>query len=359
MNQELANRNARSAALGDELRTVRLGRSLDLDRLSESLCGLLGGDIGAIYAPRVVNDSYELDFVHGAGIPRERLRRGFEAVLPRSVHRASEGDPGARHGLDALIVYDPLRPESWQRNRAVSMEGLQRRTKVDSAGYSLVCREEVGVGDLDQVRVLVCEGASLLAWVGCFRSQLFPFGRDATKILQGLAPALAERLAFEAQLRRAGVAEAALDLALGVFDGPALVVDKRGDPVFANRHAEELINRQPRETRERIHDAQAGQDSHYRRFSVGGAGITGHALLVARVCDDDASARVANASSEWNLTPRERQVLAHAVRGLTNAAIGRELNCAERTVELHMTHIMAKAGVGCRAELVAHFWALR
>lgn len=45
------------------------------------------------------------------------------------------------------------------------------------------------------------------------------------------------------------------------------------------------------------------------------------------------------------LTPREREVMAMVVAGLTNKQIGRHLNISHRTVELHRARIWQKTGV--------------
>jgi RNA polymerase sigma factor (sigma-70 family) len=52
------------------------------------------------------------------------------------------------------------------------------------------------------------------------------------------------------------------------------------------------------------------------------------------------------------LTPRERQVLEHAARGLHAKEIANSLGISPRTVEVHKTRIMEKLGVRNVAELV-------
>ena len=52
------------------------------------------------------------------------------------------------------------------------------------------------------------------------------------------------------------------------------------------------------------------------------------------------------------LTPREREVLEHAARGLHAKEIGASLGISPRTVEVHKTRIMEKLGVRNVAELV-------
>lgn len=53
------------------------------------------------------------------------------------------------------------------------------------------------------------------------------------------------------------------------------------------------------------------------------------------------------------LTPRERQVTAHEARGLTNKAIAKELGLSARTVEKHVSNVLAKLGLRTRAQLAA------
>jgi FixJ family two-component response regulator len=52
-----------------------------------------------------------------------------------------------------------------------------------------------------------------------------------------------------------------------------------------------------------------------------------------------------------NLTPREREVLAHVVSGKLNKQIAFDLGAAERTIKAHRASIMAKLGVQSVAEL--------
>ncbi|WP_449385745.1 response regulator [Cellulomonas soli] len=52
------------------------------------------------------------------------------------------------------------------------------------------------------------------------------------------------------------------------------------------------------------------------------------------------------------VTPREREVLAGVARGLSNAAIGRELFITEATVKTHLLRVFAKLGVDDRTRAV-------
>jgi DNA-binding NarL/FixJ family response regulator len=56
-----------------------------------------------------------------------------------------------------------------------------------------------------------------------------------------------------------------------------------------------------------------------------------------------------------NLSPREVQVLRLVATGRTNAAIAAELVLSERTVDRHVSNILAKLGLGSRSAATA--WA--
>ena len=65
-----------------------------------------------------------------------------------------------------------------------------------------------------------------------------------------------------------------------------------------------------------------------------------------------AEERAADAAKLAALTPREREVLEHAARGLHAKEIAATLGISARTVEVHKAHIMDKLGVRNVAELV-------
>jgi DNA-binding CsgD family transcriptional regulator len=50
---------------------------------------------------------------------------------------------------------------------------------------------------------------------------------------------------------------------------------------------------------------------------------------------------------------REREVMRHAITGLTSAQIGAELGISENTVRKHFEHVYAKLAVRNRAAAVA------
>jgi DNA-binding NarL/FixJ family response regulator len=63
------------------------------------------------------------------------------------------------------------------------------------------------------------------------------------------------------------------------------------------------------------------------------------------------------ASLDGELTPREREVAALLAEGLTNADVARRLYISPKTAAVHVSNILAKLGMGSRAEVAA--WAVR
>lgn len=64
--------------------------------------------------------------------------------------------------------------------------------------------------------------------------------------------------------------------------------------------------------------------------------------------------RSATREDELGLTRRQREVLELLAEGLTNADIGKRLFLSERTVDNHVTAVLAKLGVDSRREAVRH-----
>jgi hypothetical protein len=94
--------------------------------------------------------------------------------------------------------YDPASPEPAQRNVV-----LRSRTRLsaDQAARIPVVRDlfpKMGLTGLDQIRVLVCDGPKLLAWVGAFRQRSFT--ENDEQRFAALVPAMKDRLQLEAEL---------------------------------------------------------------------------------------------------------------------------------------------------------------
>ncbi len=84
----------------------------------------------------------------------------------------------------------------------------------------------------------------------------------------------------------------------------------------------------------------------------------------AFVCETDVIKRILTRLTQWadyqqsgqtgQLSPRETEVLTMVAQGRANKEIARELFLSEGTVKVHISHIMAKLGLGRRTELVRY-----
>jgi DNA-binding NarL/FixJ family response regulator len=101
-------------------------------------------------------------------------------------------------------------------------------------------------------------------------------------------------------------------------------------------------------------EVEAAIRAVHRGEGVLDPGVT--ATVLAEVARPGAAAVAAAAGSGpsdpglASLTPREREVLALLGRGLTNAAIARELVVAEKTVKSHVSSILAKLRLADRTQ---------
>ncbi|MBL8952690.1 MAG: helix-turn-helix transcriptional regulator [Myxococcaceae bacterium] len=67
---------------------------------------------------------------------------------------------------------------------------------------------------------------------------------------------------------------------------------------------------------------------------------------------------LARLAGQWRLTQRECEVLERVAAGASNKDIANDLDCSERTVEVHVSRLLAKSHTTKRTELLARCWAL-
>ncbi len=147
----------------------------------------------------------------------------------------------------AFGLYDAARPEPRQRNRALALGDFRRRPEKVPLWPLLV---RFGLHRSDQLRALVCDGPSLLAWVGGFREGRFG---DADKAaLDALVPALGRRLRLERQLGERRLRANALPHAMEAIPGPAFLLGPRRRIRHANAAGEALLAANRAGTLERL-----------------------------------------------------------------------------------------------------------
>jgi DNA-binding CsgD family transcriptional regulator/PAS domain-containing protein len=279
--------------------------------------------------------------VEGCGIGRDPLDQWVRELLQNKA-----------------LTFDPLHVKGLEQNRVETLTSLIRTGRITRHSRSQF--ENLGVKyahrrTRSQVRALLSEGKTLLGWVGGLSDDPEAFeGPRARAALRSLLPALRSRLLLEQRFEGAPLLAAALDATFNASTEAMYLVDRTGRIVLCNRLGATSLP-----SRQECVDAFRGQSSEFRTFAVTGAGLAPHCLLVRHRAQPDLVARLALAQREWQLTPAEARVLRLLAQGLPNHSIARELGCALRTIELHTTHLLRKAGVDGRTELVASFWAGR
>lgn len=148
------------------------------------------------------------------------------------------------------------------------------------------------------------------------------------------------------------IAAPSLDAALAAIPGAAFVVRAPGTVLHANARGAALLaaGRDEVAAALRGHGTPGPRPVH--RLPIDEE----HLLVVLPDLSGDARARLPILARRWALTPRQAAVLTLVAEGATNRAVAERLDCSEKTVELHVSALLAKAGCGGRAELVARFW---
>lgn len=356
----------RLRSLTQSLRSYRLDGAPLFASWIEELKAALGLQKGLIYGLRREAVGLSLSFAFSAGmrIGQEQSRAELDAMV-----RTAPGRWG---------IYDPERPEVVQRNRAfafppveVFIEQLQRKEDLALA-YGVETREaatdalvgfrhcahyfrRAGIDKDFQLRALVCDGGSLLAWVGGMCAE--EPSANHRRLLDALVPALTDRLRFENQLNTSRLAAAALGEALESLSRPAFLVRVNGAVELANTAGQALLAHNPSLMREELAEIARGRSrpEGYACRPVQAPGMADHLLVLGPVRQTKLD-KLADASHAWRLSPRQRQVLERVLRGQSNKLIASDLQCSERTVEVHLTGLFRKAGVQSRSELTARYW---
>lgn len=339
--ESLAVLEARCRALfADDVRTS----------INESLVPVLAEGLGAdVLAHRPVRGegSWESELMLTSGGPRMASFSGrvggFLATAPLRYTR-----------------FDPLRVEVDQRNRVFGSAALRKFLVPDDEEPPVVSSElyrPEGLWSYAHMRVVLTDGPVFLQWLGFVRKEAF--SRAEERLLAKLVPALARRLRDERVLWSGiPVSFGTVELALDLVGMPAFLVDSRGKLVFANEPALARLEQDPSIGREIVKATSASTyGPHVRTVTpVGGAGVARHHVVVLTDASKGLAHRLRFAEADAGLTSAEARVLARVVEGDPNKDIATRLGCSTRTVEVHVTSILAKCKVDSRTRLIAWFW---
>ncbi|MDB4969669.1 MAG: transcriptional regulator, LuxR family [Myxococcales bacterium] len=304
---------------------------------------LLGMDQSFSYKLEETNKGFSVSYLAGAGFDVPRGTKAFDQFI--------------RNRLTGWAGFNAIAPEPTQRNRVLNWTELCKlQPSASNAGLIEIYRR-IGFREDDQIRSVICDGASLLAWVGGFRSERFT--ERETALFAAMVPALERRLRMERQLANAELCSASLTLILENVAAAAFIVSSQYSIVHTNAAGRLMLASDRAKTFERIDQCiRGGAPIGWTVLAVAPRGVPGHHVIIASDPDRD-EALVAIATRRWALTGAQASVLKLLVLGNANKTIAAELKRSLGTIELHVTAILRKANVDSRAALIARYWSLR
>ncbi len=335
------NDTRRAAELNRFLETWSEDQAPVLRSFLPSLRELIGAERTTAYAVTRSGNRFTTSALEASGLDPLRTRHAFDGWL--------KGQTGPWTG------FTPDRPEPVQRNVALRFEQITRITGKKSVPITNEFLPRLGMGGWDQLRALICDGPSLLFWVGGFRPEKFT--ERERVLLSRLIPALQARLKLERQLGDAAVTAAALPAAMEAISSAAYIIGASGDVKHANSMGAQLLDQQRETSQWLANDVKTSTDNKFALTKLVVHGAPDYFLAVLDRPSRDPGPYLKAAVERWQLTTKQSEVLGWLVRGAANKTIAVARACAEGTIELHVTAMMAKAQVETRAQLVAKFWA--
>jgi DNA-binding CsgD family transcriptional regulator/PAS domain-containing protein len=337
-------RLAEARELGQSIGAMPMTAESVLERSLQGIHELVGFERSLACLPALGDGAYHLEFAYFAG--------NFEP----SRHRPRLASLLREAGSRPFSYFDPSHPPSSQRNRVVTHADL-RRSRHRPASEVAEAFAAAGFDARQMMRLLVCEGEELLAWVGGFRPD--PFGYHEEQLLGLFMRPLRKRLQIERRLSL-GLFRAGLEAALEALNAPAYLVRPDGQIVHANGLGKALLDREYAERQAVIDASQAvSVEVSFDALPVQAWGLSPHKLVLRRTPGPASLAlQLARAQSRWELTPQQARVLALMAEGEANKTLATRLRCSVATIEVHVSAILRKAGVDSRARLLAALWQL-
>lgn len=331
-----------------ELETLQLSKRSAIDDILPCLRGLLETENVIVYSVAERLQGWSLDRWHHDGqadLMQEQLVRVFK---------------DASHDM---FPYSPLCPNPEGRNRPVEAISWLNRvapgTFEASAMYKAVFAP-LRLHHHKQLRVLLCDGPTLLAWFGMIHD-----GRVTRRhyhLISSVIPAMQRRLKVERQLAAGAGHSPDVGVLLDHIGAPALLLGPQNVIREANESGRALLAQRRKDVLRAIEGTVAGPSNelHAELTPVSVPGLPTSWLVIFRASSDARSEQcVAAAARRWRLTPRQQQVLAGVVQGHSTATLAALLAVSPRAVELHITRLFDQAGVNGRAALVAHVLCLK
>ncbi|MBV8756563.1 MAG: helix-turn-helix transcriptional regulator [Deltaproteobacteria bacterium] len=295
----------------------------------------------ACVSPVRTTTGWAVDRFHADNVPNAAR---FRMLLASYLTRAG----------DAYGWFDPHRPEADQRNVFVDLRDRISADELATSPGVLEVLQPVRLHEHHVVRALVCEGESLIAWLGVFHPTALTAHQRGQ--LERALPALRKQLIVERQVQAAPLIAAALDAVLEHIAAPAFIIASGGRIFDVNAAGRAILATRPAEVSASLAAAVAHEKTalpvELTPLDAGAA--PDHWLAIVRAPDADSriAHAIARVSARLKLTPRQRDVLSRVVTGDTNAAIAAMLSISERAVEQHISALFERSSVTSRAALV-------
>jgi DNA-binding CsgD family transcriptional regulator len=196
-------------------------------------------------------------------------------------------------------------------------------------------------------------------------------------VLEGALLALIERNTASRQVE-------ILTQILGVAEEAHLLMDAQGEILFANPRGEEVLSQHTLQPQARLHGdgrpapllhlitdeieglrrsnelsrrlvVTTGDGNRWRLeiVALSGLGAAGYSLVVLTPLRLPGAGEIRKRLAEFQISPREADVLAYVLAGQKACQIAEQLGITEYTVKDHLKHAYAKLGISSRGQLLA------
>ncbi len=310
-----------------------------LESAVELVRELIGATSAVAYRPEWQPPGWSVEFVAGAGFRKLDLPSVWASGFQRTQ-------------LERYGLFDPRHPELEQRNRALRCKDLALDDFCDLRPPMEELFRNVGVYGHDQLRVLLCDGAKLLAWVGGWREE--PFTVAERERLGGAVEALRRRVGLETALLNARLLGPALETALDALPAPAMLFS--GTRLMHRNATTTRLLRSDPELVGRALKALRAPSAEFDLHVIETPGLPRHVLVLGRGAHHDFEARLVEYTEQHALTARQTDVARLLLDGRSNKEIAELLAVTVGTAELHVAAVLRKTGVGTRSRLLAAFW---
>ncbi|HEY0463284.1 MAG TPA: LuxR C-terminal-related transcriptional regulator, partial [Polyangiaceae bacterium] len=253
--------------------------------------------------------------------------------------------------------FDATCPDPRQRNSVVTLTALRQLVPLrpeDEAIYTELW-PSMGLTNFEQLRVLVCEGDSLLAWVGGFQESTPRPGQ--VRALEALAPALQRRLSWERWIGDLAGRAAGLEQLIDSNLRPTFLLGRNARIIAENGAGRAWLMEDRDQVLRLLGDLGTGGNRSGVDVMSVNARSFGQPLTLATLSRPVARAHPSpspsHAYNARKLPPRLRRVALAVARGLTDKEVAGALGLSVSTVRTYVRQLYGLLGVHNRVQLAS------